>query len=67
MNGFWHDLLLAARSLKQSPGLAGAAILTLALGIGANATTYSLADAVLFRSLDVPDADRIVHVFQRRQ
>jgi putative ABC transport system permease protein len=66
MNGFWHDLVLAVRSLRQSPGLAAAAILTLALGIGANATIYSLADAVLFRPLEVPDADRIVHIFQRR-
>jgi predicted permease len=67
MSGFRHDLVLAVRSFRQSPGLAVAAILTLALGIGANSSIYSLADALLFRALDVPDADRIVHVFQRRE
>ena len=41
-------------------------MLTLALGIGANATIFSLTDALLFRPLAVPDADRIVHVYQRR-
>jgi hypothetical protein len=41
-------------------------VLTLALGIGATGTIGTLADVVLFRPLDVPDADRIVHVFQRR-
>lgn len=67
MRAFASDLRLAFRMLRQTPGLAAACIITLALGIGANTTIYSYADAVLFRPLAVPDADRIVHLFERRQ
>jgi predicted permease len=67
MRSFWHDLRVASRLLRQSPGLSLAAIVTMALGIGANATIYSFADAVLFRPLDVPGAERLVHVFERRE
>ena len=67
MRVFVQDLRLAFRMLRQSPGLATVCIVTLALGIGANTTIYSYADAVLFRSLAVPNADRIVHLFERRQ
>jgi predicted permease len=66
MRTFLHDLRIALRLIRQSPGLSTAAIVTLALGIGANTTIYSFADAVLFRPLDVPNADRIVHVYARR-
>ncbi|HET9704427.1 MAG TPA: ABC transporter permease [Vicinamibacterales bacterium] len=66
MRTFFHDLRIALRLFRQSPGLSTAAIVTLALGIGANTTIYSFADAVLFRPLDVPNADRIVHVYARR-
>jgi putative ABC transport system permease protein len=62
----WRDLSLAARFLRRSPGFTIAAVLTVALSVGANATVFSLADVTLFRGLDVPDADRIVHVFERR-
>ncbi len=67
MRTFLHDLRTAVRLLWQSPGLATACILTLALGIGANATIYAYAEALLFRPLSVRDADRIVHVFERRE
>ena len=66
MRAFVNDLRIALRLLRQSPGLSTAAIVTLALGIGANTTIYSFADAVMFRPLDVPHADRIVHVYARR-
>ena len=66
MRTFLHDLRIAVRLLEQSPGLSAACIVTLALGIGANTTIYSFADAVLFRPLPVPGADRIVHVYERR-
>ncbi len=59
-------MFVAFRLLRQSPGLATACIVTLALGIGANATIYSYAEAVLFRPLAIPGADRVVHVFERR-
>jgi predicted permease len=67
MRAFLYDLRLAARMLRHSTGLAAACIITLALGIGANTTIYSYADAVLFRPLAVPDAERIVHIVERRQ
>ena len=66
MRTFLHDLRMAVRLLRHSPGLSTACIVTLALGIGANTTIYSFADAVLFRPLPVADADRIVHVYERR-
>jgi predicted permease len=61
-----QDVSLAIRFLRKNPGFTLPAVLTLALGIGANATIFSLTDALLFRPLAVPDADRIVHVYQRR-
>jgi predicted permease len=66
VRGFLHDLRVASRLLAQNPGLSAACIVTLALGIGANVTIYSFADAVLFRPLAVPNATRLVHVFERR-
>lgn len=66
MRTFLVDLRVAIRLLRDSPGLSAACIVTLALGIGANTTIYSYADAVLFRPIDVPAADRIVHVYERR-
>ena len=66
MRTFLIDLRVAIRLLRDSPGLSIACIVTLALGIGANTTIYSYADAVLFRPIDVPAADRIVHAYERR-
>ena len=66
MQTFWQDLSLAARLLRKNPGFTAAAVLTLALGIGANATIFSFADAMLLRTLPVRDAERLVHVYQHR-
>jgi predicted permease len=54
------DLQLALRVLRKSPGFAAAAILTLALGIGANTGIFSLLYGVAFRDLPVPHAEQLV-------
>ena len=57
-----QDLAYAFRQLHRNPGFAAAAILTLALGIGANAAIYQVLDAVVFRSLPVREPASLVQV-----
>jgi len=56
------DVLVALRQLKASPAFALVAILTLALGIGANSAMFAVADATLLRPLPFADAERLVSV-----
>ena len=58
-----HDLRLALRSLRRRPGYTAVAVLTLALGIGANTAVFSAVNGVLIRPLPFGDPDRIVRVF----
>ena len=56
----WKDLLYGFRALRRSPALTTAAVLSLALGIGANTAIFSLLDQVVLRSLPVADPERLV-------
>ena len=66
VDGLRKDVWLALRSLRKSPATGALAILTLALGVGANGTIFALADAMLLQPLNVRDSDRIVHIYQTR-
>src|SRR5215475_13553613 len=60
-----RDIRYAARQLRRSPGFALTAILTLALGIGANVVVFAVLNALLLRPINVPGAERLFQIEQK--
>ena len=65
MDTLWQDIRYAARLLTKNPGFAAVALLTLALGIGANTAIFSVVHGILFQALPWQDAGSLVMVWEQ--
>ena len=62
LDSLWQDLKFGARMLRKNPGFATIAVLTLALGIGANTAIFSVVDTIVLRPLPYRDSGRLLHL-----
>src|ERR1700753_2611180 len=67
MRGFWQDIRYAMRSLRNAPGFAIIAIVTLGLGMAVNTTVFSVINGLLLRSLPVPHPEQITVLATKQQ
>ncbi|HUK30915.1 MAG TPA: ABC transporter permease [Candidatus Acidoferrum sp.] len=67
LEGFARDIEYAARTLRKNPGFTAVAVLTLALGIGANTAIFSVIESTMFRPLPFSASDQIVRVYSTEE
>ena len=67
LTAFWQDLRHGFRVLRKNPVFTLAAVLTFAIGIGANTTIFSMVNGLLLRPVPVPGSERLTYLVQRRE
>jgi predicted permease len=67
MGNFWQDIRYAIRTLGKKPGFTSVAVLSLALGIGANTTIFTLVKAIFLQAVPVQDPSRVVAIYSTQQ